>query len=75
LLRAVREINEQRTFTFAERSGAAVARLVPVPGATAGSVREALAAWRSAGTSDPEFGELLERVAATDRPPDDAWAS
>jgi antitoxin (DNA-binding transcriptional repressor) of toxin-antitoxin stability system len=58
-----------------ERSGAAVARLVPVPGAAAGSVRDALAAWRAAGMPDPEFAELLERVGATDRPPDDAWAS
>lgn len=58
-----------------ERSGTAVARLVPVPGAAAGSVREALVAWRSAGTPDLEFAEVLERVGATDRPPEDAWAS
>ena len=58
-----------------ERNGTAVARLVPVPGAGAASVREALAAWRAAGTPDPEFAELLERVGAMDRPPDDAWAS
>jgi hypothetical protein len=37
-------------------------------------VRDALAAWRAAGMPDPEFAELLERVGATDRPPDDAWA-
>ncbi len=48
---------------------------VPVSGAGAASVREALAAWRAAGTPDPEFAELLERVGAMDRPPDDAWAS
>ncbi len=58
-----------------ERSGTAVARLVPVPGASAGSVREALLAWRAAGTPDAEFAEILERVGATDRPPEDAWAS
>jgi antitoxin (DNA-binding transcriptional repressor) of toxin-antitoxin stability system len=58
-----------------ERSGTAVARLVPVPGTAAGSVREALAAWRAAGTPDPEFAALLERVGTADRPPDDAWAS
>jgi antitoxin (DNA-binding transcriptional repressor) of toxin-antitoxin stability system len=58
-----------------ERSGAAVARLVPMPGAAAGSVREALTAWRAAGTPDPEFAALLERVGAADRPPDDASAS
>jgi antitoxin (DNA-binding transcriptional repressor) of toxin-antitoxin stability system len=52
-----------------ERSGAAVARLVPVSGAAAGSVREALAAWRSVGMPDPEFAELLERLGAMDRPP------
>jgi hypothetical protein len=58
-----------------ERNGAAVARLVPVPGAAPGSVREALTAWRSAGIPEPEFAELLEHVGATDRPPDDPWAS
>ncbi len=54
-----------------ERSNAPVARLVPVPRAAGGSVREALAAWRSAGTPDPEFADLLEYVSATDRPLDD----
>jgi antitoxin (DNA-binding transcriptional repressor) of toxin-antitoxin stability system len=52
-----------------ERSGAAVARLVPVSGAAGGSVREALAAWRSVGMPDTEFAELLERLGAMDRPP------
>jgi prevent-host-death family protein len=58
-----------------EHGGTAVARLVPVPGAAAGSVREALAAWRAAGTPDPEFAALLERGGPAHRPPDDASAS
>lgn len=53
-----------------ERHGTPVARLVPPPGLAAGSVREALAAWRSAGRPDSEFAELLERVGTTDRPAD-----
>ena len=58
-----------------ERSGVVVARLIPVAGAGTASVREALAAWRSVGNPDPEFADLLERVGASDRPPDDAWGS
>ena len=45
-----------------ERNGDPVARLVPVPGVAGGSVREALAAWRSGRDADPGFADVLERV-------------
>ena len=58
-----------------ERNGDPVARLVPVPGGSLTSLREALAAWRAAGEADEAFADDLERVGAADRPPDTAWAS
>lgn len=58
-----------------ERNGDPVARLVPLPGFTAGSVHDALAAWRSGGAADPEFADVLERVREADRPPENPWAS
>jgi prevent-host-death family protein len=58
-----------------ERNGDAVARLVPVPGGTRATLREALTAWRSAGVPDAEFADILERVREADRPPDNPWGS
>ncbi len=58
-----------------ERNGDPVARLVPLPGVSAGSVRDALAAWRLGGGPDPEFADVLERVGAADRPPENPWGS
>jgi prevent-host-death family protein len=58
-----------------ERNGDPVARLTPLPGAPAGSVREALAAWTSLNAPDAEFADLLERVGAADRPPENPWGS
>jgi prevent-host-death family protein len=58
-----------------ERSGDPVARLVPLPTSSETSLREALAAWRSAGDPEPEFADDLERVGAADRAPEDPWAS
>jgi antitoxin (DNA-binding transcriptional repressor) of toxin-antitoxin stability system len=57
-----------------ERNGDPVARLAPLPGA-AGSLREALAAWRGSGKADAGFADILERVGAADRAPEDAWGS
>jgi antitoxin (DNA-binding transcriptional repressor) of toxin-antitoxin stability system len=57
-----------------ERNGDPVARLGPLPGAPAASVREALAAWCGLG-ADPELADALERVGAADRPPENPWAS
>jgi prevent-host-death family protein len=58
-----------------ERSGDPVARLVPLPGASPTTLREAFAAWVEAGEPDPDFADALERVNAADQPPEDAWAS
>ncbi|HVL69780.1 MAG TPA: hypothetical protein VM364_21155 [Vicinamibacterales bacterium] len=45
-----------------------------MPG-SAGSVRDALAAWMADADADPSFGEDLARVNAADRPAADPWAS
>ncbi len=58
-----------------ERNGDLVARLVPVPGAAGGSVREALTAWRSGRDADLAFADVLELVGDADRPPDNPWDS
>jgi prevent-host-death family protein len=58
-----------------ERNGAPVARLVPAYEGSISTVREALAAWRAAGTADSSFADDLERIGAADRAPEDAWAS
>ena len=60
-----------------ERNGDPVARLVPLPDAAGGSLREGLAAWSTGGGGepDPDFADVLERVGAADRPPDDARGS
>lgn len=56
-----------------ERNGKPVARIVPLPGASRVSVREALGAWRTAGEPDPSFADDLERIGAADVVPEDAW--
>lgn len=58
-----------------ERNGEAVARVLPMAGASPTPLAEALAAWRSAGEPEPEFAADLERVGSLDRPPHDPWAS
>lgn len=58
-----------------ERNGTTVARVIPAAEGSPTTVREALAAWRSAGPPDPEFADLLEWVNNQDRPPDDPWES
>jgi hypothetical protein len=58
-----------------ERNGDAIARLAPLPGSRGASVREAFAAWAASRASDREFADILERVEAADRPPNDPWAS
>ena len=58
-----------------ERNGDAVARVVPLPGSSATSLREALTVWRSAGEAEAGFADDLERVGAADRIPEDPWAS
>ena len=58
-----------------ERNGDPVARLEPMPGASAATVREALRAWAEAGGPDPELADALERIGTADRAPEDPWAS
>jgi prevent-host-death family protein len=58
-----------------ERNGDAVARLVPVPGRAAATLREALTAWREAGIPDGEFADILAQLRAADRPPANPWDS
>jgi prevent-host-death family protein len=62
------------SFTI-ERSGDPIARLVPLPGASPTTVREAFAAWTEAGELEAAFADALDLVSAADQPPDDAWAS
>ena len=58
-----------------ERNGAPVARLEPMAWGAAVTVGEALVAWRGAGEPDEEFANILERVRAADRPPENPWGS
>jgi antitoxin (DNA-binding transcriptional repressor) of toxin-antitoxin stability system len=58
-----------------ERNRDPVARLAPIPNRSIATLHEALAAWRAAGPPDPAFADDLERVGASDRPPDNLWAS
>lgn len=57
-----------------ERNRTPVARLIPLSDGPGPSVREALAAWRTAGTTDLDFADDLERIGLADRPPADPWA-
>ena len=58
-----------------ERNGDPVARLAPLPEASAATLLEALRAWREAGEADREFAEALERIGAMDQPPENVWGS
>jgi len=58
-----------------ERNSDPVARLVPVPGVPRVSLREALGAWSTGGPPDADFADVLERVGAADRPPENAAGS
>ncbi len=68
-------IREDGDSFLVERNGDPVARLVPLSGKSGSSLREVLAAWRAAGEPDPDFGDDLERIGATDRPPENVWGS
>jgi len=59
-----------------ERNGNPIAHLVPLPeGRLLATLRDAAAAWGSAGAPEPAFADDLERIGAADRPAEDAWAS
>ena len=57
-----------------ERNGSVVARLLPAQDGRRTSVRNALDAWRDAGTADSDFAAVLERIGAADVPPGNPWA-
>ena len=56
-----------------ERNGTTVARVVPVAEGSAGTLGEAIAAWRTASEPDPEFADVLDWVNRQDRPPANPW--
>lgn len=58
-----------------ERNGEPVARIGPLEGQTRATVREAFRVWGEPDPDDPGFADDLERVDASDRPPEDPWAS
>lgn len=72
VLRRVRYLGD--SFTI-ERNGDPVARLVPFPGASPITLREAVAAWVGAGDPEAAFADELERVNAADQPPEVPWDS
>lgn len=72
VLARVRYLND--SFTI-ERNGDPIARLVPLPGASPATVREAFTAWGQTGTPEREFADDLERVNAADEPPESSWGS
>ncbi|MBI4704285.1 MAG: type II toxin-antitoxin system prevent-host-death family antitoxin [Deltaproteobacteria bacterium] len=57
-----------------ERNGEPVARLTPLAAGTAGTLREGLGAWRSAGADVGDFGGDLAKVNRADRPARNPWA-
>lgn len=57
-----------------ERNGTPVARLEPLAGVPAATLRDVLVAWRSGGP-DPALAEALERVGEADRAPENPWGS
>ena len=58
-----------------ERNGDPVARLIPIPGASPTTAREAFQAWLDAAPRDPSFADDLEVVGSLDEPPADPWES
>ena len=58
-----------------ERNGSPVALLKALPPSPDATVKEALAAWCAASEPDPGFADVLERIVAADRPPENPWVS
>ena len=58
-----------------ERNGEPVARLVPMPEASATSAAEAMQAWRDVGEPEAAFADDLETVGSLDEPAADPWVS
>lgn len=68
-------IRYRRESFVVERNGRAVARMIPADEVGVASMAKAFSAWCGAAPTDPVFAEDLERIAASDRPPEDPWAS
>ena len=58
-----------------ERNGDPVARLVPAPGRSGVTLREAFDAWRAAAAPEPAFAADLGRIGKAASPPDNPWVS
>ncbi len=58
-----------------EKNGEAVARLEPLPAASASTVAEGLRAWIEAGGPDDALAEDLERIGTSDAVRGDPWGS
>ncbi len=72
--RLLERLGLEGPYALVERNGEPVARLEPVAGSSATSLREGFAAW-SLAERDPTFADDLERVNRADQPPDLPWAS
>ena len=68
-------IRYRRESFVVERNGKAVARMIPAGEVDGANLAAALSAWCGAAPRDPDFAKDLDRIAASDRPPEDPWAS
>ena len=68
-------IRYRRESFVVERNGKAVARMIPADETDGANLARAFSAWCGAAPADVSFADDLERVAASDRPPEDPWAS
>jgi prevent-host-death family protein len=67
-------VRYRRESFVVEKNGKAVARVIPASEVDEVSMARAFSAWCGAAPADPSFAEDLNRVAASDRPPEDPWA-
>jgi prevent-host-death family protein len=56
-----------------ERNGHPVARIAPVVPPRVTTLEDTLSAWGTAGDRDASFADDLERIGASDRPPEHPW--
>jgi len=68
-------IRYRRESFVVERNGRPVARILPAEAVEAGTLRDALTAWRTDAASDLTFADDLARVNDADRPAANPWAS
>ncbi len=58
-----------------ERNGDEIARVVPIEGRSATSLREAATVWLEAGGGESSFADDLERIGELDQTPLNPWGS